>query len=705
MKKEDYIISNDIYYQGIVESIKKSKEQLQPVYEAFTNSLESLKLVSEQLKDKFIKIVFNYNKSLLDQVISLNKISIIDNGGGFDEENFNRLKRYKDTRKGFSNKGCGRIQFLHFFDTAEYISIFREKENLKKIKFILSKSKKFLSKNAIILLQSLENVSEEEPITSLVLKNLLDEKDKSFYDNLTADIIKEKFLSKYILEFCAHRDNLPQISIEFFINDEINSRAIITKEDIPSNDKQKDINLNYYTLSEDGKDFEKLQTTETLKLISFKISKQSLHKNEIKLSSKNEICDEPKIKFDSLPPTDSIDDNRYLFLISGKYIDKNDGDTRGNINIPTKKEFKKSKSDNLELFDNEVIFLDDIEEKVNKTILSLYDEIQEKVNKKQTEIKKLKEMFLLNEETVNTLTFGLDETEEKILEKVYTADVKITAQKDAEIKINIDKLESLDTTSDDYIENLENIIDDLVKAIPLQNRTSLTHYVARRKLILELFDKILKKQLEIQKKNNRNIDEKLLHNLIFQQTSNKSDKSDLWIINEEFIYFKGTSEYKLKDVEINGKKIFKEKLTEEEEKYCLSLEEDRTRKKPDVLLFPNEGKCIIIEFKNPDVNMSYHINQINNYAILIRNLTVEEFQFDTFYGYLIGEKIEPNEVRAHDADFKISYHLDYVFRPSKTVAGMFGRKDGSLYTEVIKYSTLLKRAQLRNEIFIKKLEK
>lgn len=36
--------------------------------------------------------------------------------------------------------------------------------------------------------------------------------------------------------------------------------------------------------------------------------------------------------------------------------------------------------------------------------------------------------------------------------------------------------------------------------------------------------------------------------------------------------------------------------------------------------------------------------------------------------------------------------------------GKFGRLDGALYTEIIKYSDLLKRAELRNKMFIKKLE-
>jgi hypothetical protein len=61
------------------------------------------------------------------------------------------------------------------------------------------------------------------------------------------------------------------------------------------------------------------------------------------------------------------------------------------------------------------------------------------------------------------------------------------------------------------------------------------------------------------------------------------------------------------------------------------------------------------------------------------------------------------DVRAHDGDYIEAYNFDYLFRPFKKIPGFFQPGDASLYTEVIKYSTLLERASNRNEIFIKKL--
>ena len=311
-------------------------------------------------------------------------------------------------------------------------------------------------------------------------------------------------------------------------------------------------------------------------------------------------------------------------------------------------------------------------------------------------------MFLLNEETIKSLNIGLNETDDEILKKVYQSDVKIIAKRDAEIKRQIEQLEKLNTKSPKYKEELEEKINDLVKTIPLQNRTALTHYVARRKLVLELFDKILKKQTEVIKNGGR-IDEDIMHNLIFQQSSDNPNHSDLWIINEEFIYFTGFSEHRLSKIKINGKKLFKEEFEQEEERYLNSLGEKRLNKRPDVLLFPEEGKCIIIEFKAPDVNASNHLTQIDKYANFIRNYTNDEFQILKFYGYLIGENIETRDVLGAVSSYIEASNFNYLFRPAGIVHGFDDRKNGTIYSEVIKFSTLLERARLRNKVFIEKL--
>jgi hypothetical protein len=704
MEPDSLIISEGVYYPAVLKDVKKHKDQFRPVYEAFTNSLESIKL--KRLKamnqgNESITIDLYLRTSTAPPELFFDQLIISDTGIGFDEDNFRRLITFKDDRKGYHNRGSGRIQFLHFFDTAEYVSIFKDVSTCRKRSFTLSKH--YLKKNAIVSNHKIEDC-QADSLTVITLRKLIDEKDFKAYDELSATELKHLLITKYIMEFCTHGDSLPSIKIAQYIDGVLDGEPLtITEGDIPKFDNEKELVLNYFRLSPGSKDFEKCLKQEEFKLSAFKIDGNDLKKNELKFTSKGEVLPEKLIELRCLAPTDMLDGNRFLFLISGKYIDDRDGDTRGAINIQTREDFKKANSSHPSLYGTDEIFLDDIEDEANCTISAMYSEIRKKKEEKLQDIEKLKNMFLLDGSILKAMKISLEDTEEKILERVYVADSKTIAKKDAKIKKYMDRLDNLDPTDDHYQNKLNSITSNLVKTIPLQNRASLTHYVARRKLVLELFGKTLDRELEAQRTGARNIDEKLLHNLIFQQSSREPDESDLWLINEDFIYFKGTSETPLCDVMIDGNKIFKKECTDEEERYLLSLGENRKRKKPDVLLFPEEGKCIIIEFKNTNVNVAEHLNQINFYASLIRNFTEDHFQLDTFYGYLIGESIESRDVRGYDGDFIESYQFRYWFRPKKNIVGENDRRDGTLYTEVIKYSTLLDRARRRNDIFINKL--
>jgi len=704
-----YIKARGIWYETAIRSIRKKDENLlQPIFEAFTNSLEAINILKERhnYKNKgSISISLFLTKNLLSKETKqydFQRFEIFDTGIGFDETEFERFVALRDNRKGYSNKGTGRVQFLHTFDKTEITSIYKDKNSstgFKLRKLTLSKSAPFLANNAIIRIDASEEIKAEASSTTIVFKTVLNQKDKTYFETLSAEEIKQEIIFHYIAYLCENRANLPQINIKIIVDDNVKTDLEIKSDDIPIPDQEKPIDVYYSKVN--GSSIEKTSKKETLNLKAFKINQNELDKNALKLISKGEVAKD--ITLENLLPTDQIENNRYLFLLSGEYIDNRDSDTRGEINIPKKADFKKQNTDTL--FGEEEILIDDIEDKANQTIVSLYKEIEDKRKEKEKNIEELQEMFLLNPETLKSLQrkINIGDSDDVILRKVYEADAKIIAKKDAEIKHQIEELEELDPSESNYQEVLNKKVNDFVVAIPLQNKTALTQYVARRKMVIELFDKILDKEI-LKLKTGGRIDEDILHNLIFQQSTENPEISDLWLIGEDFIYFKGFSENQLNKIKIDDVEIFNKKFTEEEERYLNSLGEKRLTKRPDVLLFPDEGKCIIIEFKAPDVNVSEHLSQIDFYANLIRNYTIDDFQITTFYGYLIGESIEDRDVRGRVSRFEHSYHLDYWFRPSENVTGFDKRSNGSLYTEVIKFSTLLKRAKLRNEIFINKLD-
>lgn len=124
-----FIKAQGINYAGTVPKIKKSKNKLQPLFEAITNSLESLQLVEDQNFQKKINFQILLSKNLLSSEkdkFDFQEFIIEDNGIGFTDSEFDRIVNLNDNRKGFLNKGTGRVQFLHFFEKSQYSSIYQK---------------------------------------------------------------------------------------------------------------------------------------------------------------------------------------------------------------------------------------------------------------------------------------------------------------------------------------------------------------------------------------------------------------------------------------------------------------------------------------------------------------------------------------------------------------------------------------------------
>ena len=701
-----YIPAVDLNWLGVLTGVAKATDPLQPLYEAFTNSLEAIEL-RKRKGDHFtpsIMVDFFFDEDIEGKKNELSKLMITDNGIGFDDENFKRLQVFKDESKGFSNRGSGRLQLLHSFGVAEYESTYKQNDSVKKRKFILSKGMAFLDNNAILKLMSEESCDTKTKIeTRLSLKDLREAGDKKYYREKDIDQIKEALIDHYIMQFCALGSSLPSITITFFLNMKQQDYRFVTSSDIPKpSAEDQSIEVPICKISSDMKRVENTKEKVSITIKSFKLPSSQIKRNAVKMTCKKEIIDSVKVRMDCLPAEMEIDSKRFLFLLSSEYFDENMGDTRDSFEILNKTDFKK-KAKQYGSIQPQVI-LDDIEANVSAKASEMYEEISQQKEIHEHQLQELKDTYMLSEEALQDA--NINDSIEEILAKAYAYDAKLVAKQDAAYQDKVQELNALDTTSETYEDDLERLIKELSETIPLQSKEALSRYITRRALVLELFQKLIDKRTDIQKKTERSIDEKLIHNLIFKQHTIDSANSDLWLLNEDYLHYTGCSEFKLKDIEISGKKLFRDIIDEKEKEYITSLGEDRYTKRPDILLFPSEHKCIIIELKSLDVNISHYLHQVNQYASFIRTYTTEDFHIDTFYGYLIGEGFRPEDVRAADGDFKYDPKFNFCYRPSKNVShleDMSGKQDGSIYMEAMSYSELLKRAKKRNESFKEKL--
>ena len=706
--QKKFVEYKDLRWSGILKSIKKSSNVLQPLFAAFTNSMEALRLRQNKRDsfDAYINIILDFESDLLGESIDFVSMTIEDNGIGFDEENFNRLIVFKDDTKGFNNRGSGRIQMVHTFKQSKYESVYKEENAIKKRSFVLSKLERFINNNTIIYnTQEPAEANEGEDIkTTLRMSETWLPKDAKELVKLGCDDIKKALISHYLLALCNLKSTLPSINIVYQIGGVEKDRERIVADDIPNpsfNDIH--ISVSLCRMCDDMKSIEKAgEETIDINVMPYKINAEALAVSEIKITSKGEISETTKVKITCVDPNAVLDDSRYLFLLSSDYFDNLDGDERGNIEILDKTEFKKRAK--AQGYIEEQIVLNDIQDEVNKKAGELYSEISEQKELHQQRIEELKNTYMLSEEAL--VDADINDSVEDILSKAYVYDAKLIAKQDAEYQEKKKQIEQLDTTSETYKDDLEKMVTELTKTIPLQCKESLSRYVTHRSLVLELFDKLIKRETQIQNESDRKIDEKLIHNLLFTQHSKNAEMSDIWMLNEDYLYYRGYSEHKLSEIKIDEKPLFKTEIDEEEERYLNSLGEHRLSKRPDILFFPSEHKCVIIELKSLDANLSNYLTQINKYASFIRSYTTDDFYIDTFYGYLIGEAMEPRDVRAADNDFKYDPKFNFCYRSSKSIACLWdesGGHDGSLYTEALSFSVMLKRALKRNESFKNRL--
>lgn len=618
-------------------------------------------------------------------------IDIIDTGIGFNDDNFGRLRRLYDESKGQNNFGTGRVQYLHFFNNTDIYSVFEEEGLKYKRRIVLSK-KFYATQKSVIWSSEKEVVDIDTPIGTMVsFYYPLSDEDKEKYNELTTTELRDRILIHYLSRFCLNRDNLQQIKLEYYINSicDKDSVQVITGKDIPQPDYTDSVQVNYSKISVDGNTIIKTPNTEEFIINSYSLPCSIQKRNEVKLTSKNETVEVSGIDFSIIKDSPKINNSYLLFLISSSYLTQQDSDLRGQLAIYSKKDFLKKRN----LFSGEEqILTDDIEEKVTSSITTHYKSISKVKESFESQIDELAEMFSLDRRILNEVGYKAGDSDQSILKKVYEYNADISAKHDAGIKSVMDSLKELTPSSKDFKKKLNEKVKKVTELVPQINRTELVRYISKRKVILDLMQKTLDKQLDCQQKNSKGKKinhESFLHNILFSQHSDDPLDSNLWMINDDFIHYKGISESELRNIKVENELFFREDLTKEELEELTAYNRDKLGNRPDILLFPKEHKCIIIELKSMDADVSKFVSQVSQYAGLIRQYAKDRFEITTFYAYLIGESFTLNEVKRANPFFKKAYYFDYLFCPNYPVDGGENRRDGEMYIEVIKYSTLL----------------
>lgn len=681
--------------------IKKHSSCMQPFFEAISNSLEATKGVGDTITVR-IQMLPTTNPDKY----SFLSLEVEDTGIGFNDENFDRLQRLYDETKNCNNFGTGRIQYLHFFDITDIHSVF-EKDGKKYARRIVLSLKFYARNKGVMWCSDIEEVNTDVPTgTSISFFYPLNDDDKAKYNELTADDLYEKIYIHYLSRFCMNKGNLQRIVIETYINEirDENKCREIRSNDIPTADYESKFQLKYQVYDKDHKTFLDSKEKESFSVLSYLLPHKIQKKNEIKLTSKNETVDAVNFDFSFLDKTSKIGDKYMLCLVSSDFFTRQDSDERGRLRLKTKSELLKA-NDMYEIQEPH-IFIDNIQQEVVKQITSQYPEIKKVKEDYEQEMENLINLFGLDRNVIAKIGYKYGESTASFLKRYKEYNAEIAANNEANMNSVIDSLRNLNPSDANFKDKFNRKVREITRMIPQKNRTDVTNYIVSRKAAMTMLDFILQKQLESQKsleKSKQKNREKIIHDLLFKQRSTNTLESNLWILNEDFIHYKGISESQLRDIKINDELFLREDLTEEEQEKLKAYNHDQLGKRTDILLFPEEHKCIIIELKSATADVTKFLNQVIDYAGLIRQYAKEKFEITNFYAYLIGESFDFEAILNSNPNFVESPYLDYVYIPDQKVYGGRHREKGTMYFEVLKYSSLLARAEIRNRVFMDKL--
>jgi len=629
------------------------KNSLMPIFEAITNSLQSLYESYEQdwIKKGYVNI-FLY----LDENYPTD-IEIEDNGIGFNKVNFDSFLTFDSAHKlAIGGKGIGRFSWLKVFKEAHITSVFVENGIKYKRGF------DFLLEDTPVQNHTIKEVSDKEVVRTVIkLKEMKSEYRSRFPSQM------ETVLRKVLIHF------LPSLIAA--------SPSIkILAENQDSSDIKEIFSANSFNIQEQKIETEKYGT---LYLKNMFLDKKCLDAKQghcVFLSANNRIVTDHKLNNQlGLLNNCTYEEHSvfYTGVVTGKYLDEAVFGERSSLNLP-------------EDVQND-IFKKVVEALKTKYLKQQVDEIIEaKTNNIKTVIKKyprFKYMIKNPREWAEKISLSA-QNEEDIVKELSIYDHRENNKIAKEIQ-NI----SVDNGYTD--EELNSKLEETINKIADVNKSNLAEYIAKRKVILD----ILQSRLEYDDPEKKTkFKEEAIHKIICPMRVTSEDINikdhNLWIINDSLSFYKFTA----------SDKPIKAFLTKSD-----------SEARPDLALFngcisfsKGHDPIVIIEFKRPERNdytdSENPIQQVYDYINEFRGkkvhtpngkLVADITENTPFFCYIICDITPKLEQILIDRNL----HIPLIGR-----RGFFGyNTDYKVYIEVIDFEEMIKEANNRNNFFFEEL--
>jgi hypothetical protein len=635
---------------------------LLPLFEAIVNSIHAIEEGSATeigiIEIDIVRSIQSKMQFDKDAQSEITDFIITDNGIGFNEDNYNSFNFAHSTYKfAKGGKGIGRFTWLRAFQKAEIESMFNDGNRWQLRKFNFEPTKNGIEKHTC------DPVEENGGRRTVVrLKNL--KKDYRKWCNTSEEGIALK-----IIEHC----------FVYFLNPKC-PRIII------NGDEKRLVANDLFTL------FTKGQVKDeqvTIRENSFKLSIVRLYSS--KVDNKIHYCANTReVMVDKLsvdiPELDTFlydkEDKAFSIAVyvEGGFLDDHVNDERTNIAFARKgTEFP------------DEISQEELRQCIASKLLSDFsEEIGELAVKRVAKVKEFvtnhpqyRQLLKYRSEEIKRVPSTLSE------EKMELELFKIQQSLDLEVKKEAGEVLRFISSDEDKVAFRQQHQKVFNKIIEVGN-SKLSEYVIHRKLVLDLFEKLLIDR----------VPEKAVHNLIFplQKLSDDIGFEDhnLWIVDDKLAYHKYlASDKRFKAIE--------------------PLDSDSTDR-PDVLIFnrpfafANDNKpyqsIVLMEFKRPMrddyTDEENPILQVNRYAREIiegeaKDKHGREFDFrenTPIYAYIICDLTKKLRAYAKDAGYK----------PLPSGDGYFDfNSNYNMYVEILSFDKVLNDSRERNRVLFDKL--
>ncbi len=632
------------------------------------------------------------------------KITCTDNGAGFGDDQIKAFvtkdTTYKDDLaiEGIGKcKGSGRIQFFHYFSKINIDSTYLSVEGIKRRKLSFDDTSiKEIDEQSFS--QEVNTESIVRTISSLdIIKPEIYERffnGKNLREDFSAETLKQYVMVNFLQRFVSLKERLGEFHISFeTVYAGQQESSILVPQDLPEITEKRDVLIHYTDATG-----QEIDASEAFSISHYKLNKSvyKLKRNFVALCAKSSAATIITNKF---LKTKTLENNDiagfyHIILVESEYLNDHVNEQRDDFNIP-----RDSQQDDLYL--KNMLSFEKIHDAIDEIIFDMLappDWDKEKI------VKEVSQKYGISSAMISEAKVRVHygDTEEKVVKRVlssYQEQIIKDTSEIFDIKIEISKT---DPTTPEFREKVNALAWKYTSSLKSIDMANLSQVIVRRAAILEILSLAIRKNLAIQADTGeRRKDEKVIHNIFFPVGKDSLEVSDhdIWLLSEEYHYFDYISSDKaLSTIRWNDDALlFDSDIDIEMKKLLAKNYDDNQAKRPDIAVFSKEGSVIIIEFKAPGVSLDGHIGDLMEYSQLLA--AKSKGKLKRFYGYLIGDTINPNRVTGYTRlpSGKGWFHTEKIIQHDT------GMPLGELNAEILFYDDLVDRATKRLEVYKNRL--